>query len=117
MKNFKFLSKNILYQSIYVEYTMQHNSKNFTHLRFAERDQTENNPNIKEYRGKFLDFKRMVDNHERLNWFHNKPVIHLIAFYSERFNNCQRLGYLDFFKRNCFRFGKNQKIKVYYEII
>ena len=120
MKTFKFLSnKRIpLYTSVFVDYTTDFNGKSFTSLRFAERDQVNNNPNIKIYQGTFLGFKNMIHNDYRMDWLHNKPVSHLMAFYSKRFSNCQRLGYIDYFRtQGRHRFGKNQKLRIYYEVI
>lgn len=118
MKEFKFFSKKVInYRSIGVEYTTEHNGKSYTRLKFAERDQTDDNPNIEIYHGTFLRFKRMIENHPVMDWYHRKPIIHLIAFYSDRFHNCQRLGYIEYFSYGLTRFGKNQKLKIMYEIV
>lgn len=119
MKPFKFLNykKLIAQRNVPVEYTTEHNGKSFTMLRFAERDQTENNGELEIYQGTFLGFKRMVTNHSYLNWHNNRPIIHLIVYYSKRYSNCQRLGYIDYFRESRRRFGKNQKLKIFYEIV
>ena len=119
MKPFKFLKNKqiILHRQVFVDYTTEYNGKSFTSLKFAERNQTENNPDVKVYQGTFLGFREMINNHPTLDWFNNKPAIHLISFYSKRFSHCQRLGYIDFFRQGRFRFGKNQKLRIYYEIV
>ena len=119
IKEFKFFQKKKLISTrqVFVDYTTDYNGKSFTSLKFSDSYQTQNNPDVEIYRGTFLGFKRMVELHNTLDWNTNKPIIHLIAFYSKRFNNCQRLGYIDFFRQRRYRFGKNQKIKIYYEAI
>ena len=119
MINFKFFQRKrlISYRNVPVFYTTESNGKSFAMLRFAERDQTENNEDVKIFHGTFMGFRRMVNNHPILDWDYNKPVIHLVAYYSKRYSNCQRLAYIDYFRESLRRFGKNQKLKIFYESI
>ena len=116
MKNFKFLkTTQTVYVSVGVEYTANHNTKSFTHLRFANENEMDGKK-IEMFCGTFLEFKMMIVNHPRLCWYSNKPIIHRVDYVSKGWNILQYIKTQMSFRRDIIRFKKNQNLRIHYEI-
>lgn len=98
-----------------VEYTTEHNSKSIANLKFAYEHEIENTDSIHLFNGTFTQFKNMVDNDPNLDWFHNRPLIHKIRFFSQGRRHYKAQTTINFYRRNLYRFKKRQELTIFYE--
>jgi hypothetical protein len=122
MKSFKFLVKRqeTDYGYVWIDYTIGHNTKTCASLKLATTCELLSNiSDMQIFEGTFIEFRETVINHPRMCWYANfrKPLIHVIHFYSRGWRHWQLRGDHDYFRYNRRRIKKEQKLRIYYEIV
>jgi hypothetical protein len=122
IKKFKFLVKRQEsdYRYVIVDYTIGHNTKTSTSLKLSTTCELFTNiPNLQIFEGTFIEFREMVINHPRMCWYASyiKPLIHVMHFYSKGWRHWQKRADYDYFRNSTRRIKKDQKLRIYYEIV